>query len=68
MEMPTKPTSGSWVKDAEALLEMGATSIDAATVRGLLEEIAERDVKINECEVIERYLRWRIGRLRDRDC
>jgi len=35
---PVKPTSGSWRKDAEALLEMGARSIDATTVRGLLEE------------------------------
>lgn len=39
MDLPKKPTSGSWVKDAEALLEMGARSVDAATVRGLLEEI-----------------------------
>lgn len=38
--MSAKPTSGSWVKDAEALLEMGAGSIDANTVRGLLDVIA----------------------------
>lgn len=36
---PTKPTSKAWNLDARALLEMGATSIDAVTVRGTLEEL-----------------------------
>lgn len=34
-----KPSAGYWAKDAQALLNMGATSIDAGTVRGLLAEI-----------------------------
>ncbi len=36
---PTKPTSKTWNQDARALLSMGATSLDATTVRGLLEEL-----------------------------
>ncbi len=39
MNLPTKPTSKAWNLDARALLEMGATSIDAATVRGTIEEL-----------------------------
>lgn len=39
MKLPTRPTSKAWNLDARALLEMGATSIDAATVRGTLEEL-----------------------------
>lgn len=39
MQLPTKPTSKAWNLDARALLSMGATSIDAATVRGVLEEL-----------------------------
>ena len=35
-----KPTTGSWAGDAKALLEMGATQVDADTVRGLLEAFA----------------------------
>ncbi|HVJ89446.1 MAG TPA: hypothetical protein VM580_06550, partial [Labilithrix sp.] len=37
-QQPAAPTSGSWRRDAEALLEIGAKMIDAATVRGLLDE------------------------------
>jgi hypothetical protein len=37
--LPTKPTSKAWNLDARALLEMGAKSIDAATVRGVVEEL-----------------------------
>jgi hypothetical protein len=36
---PRKPTSGSWLGDAKALLEMGATAIDATTVKGLIHEL-----------------------------
>lgn len=39
MNLPTKPTSKAWNIDARALLAMGATSIDAATVRGVLQEL-----------------------------
>jgi hypothetical protein len=39
MNLPTKPTSKAWNLDARALLDMGATSIDAATVRGTVAEL-----------------------------
>jgi hypothetical protein len=38
---PTEPTSKAWNLDARALLDMGATSVDAATVRGVLKELDE---------------------------
>ena len=37
--LPTKPTSGSWVEDAKALINMGAQSIDGATVKWAIEEL-----------------------------
>ncbi len=39
MQLPTKPTSDSWIEDASALLEMGAKTVDAGTVKGLLSRI-----------------------------
>lgn len=48
MRIATKPTSGSWVKDAEALIEMGASSVDIGTVRGLVEAIQTPDKKVAE--------------------
>jgi hypothetical protein len=41
-QQPTKPTTGDWVSDARGLLEMGAQSIDATTVRELLKVVDER--------------------------
>ena len=38
-QLPTKPTSTAWNIDAGNLLAMGASSIDAATVRGMLQEL-----------------------------
>lgn len=48
--LPKKPTSESWVKDAEALIEMGCTSIDSKTVKGLLHEIKVLNSYIDELE------------------
>lgn len=38
-QLPTKPTSKTWNQDARALLNMGASSIDAATVKGVIAEL-----------------------------
>jgi hypothetical protein len=66
MRLPEKPTSGSWAGDALALLEMGATSIDAATVRGLLDELSalHRRAQKAESEAIATPRRFE-GALRD---
>lgn len=53
---PIKPTSGSWRKDAEALLETGARSIDASTVRALLEEDDRLDQMWEQQEAFMRLL------------
>lgn len=38
-QLPTKPTSRAWNLDARTLLSMGAASIDAATMKGVLAEL-----------------------------
>ncbi len=38
-KQPTTPTSKAWNLDARALLSMGASSVDAATLRGVIEEL-----------------------------
>lgn len=38
-QAPTRSTAKTWNQDARALLSMGASSIDASTVRGVLEEL-----------------------------
>lgn len=51
MNLPTKPTSKAWNIDARALLAMGATSIDAATVRGMIQELdALRDAAADKMQ------------------
>jgi hypothetical protein len=52
------PTSKSWAEDARALLDMGATSIDANTVRGLLSDL-EKHRGVLKC--IQGKLLGRIG-------
>lgn len=47
---PTKPTSGSWLGDARTLLEMGASQIDAATVRGLIAELHTGQASLEDVE------------------
>lgn len=46
-----KPTTGGWASDAEALLEMGATQVDAGTVRGLLSELRNERQRIQRMEL-----------------
>jgi hypothetical protein len=48
MRLPTKPTSKTWNQDARALLEMGASSIDANTLRGVISELDKLRTAVKE--------------------
>lgn len=53
--MEPRPISGTWFGDAKALLEMGATSIDAAMVRGLIREYEDLECALENAEYLLQY-------------
>ncbi len=45
MQLPTKPSSGSWLEDLEVLKRLGATSVDVHTARGSVFEARVQAVR-----------------------
>lgn len=48
--VPPVPTSGTWEGDAQALIDMGADTIDANTVKGLLKELRQHRLALARIE------------------
>lgn len=44
--LPAKPTAKTWEKDARALFDMGASSVSIAVVKGCLDEMNTRYIRI----------------------